>query len=295
MSELKGLSAGVRTVVSDENFRNGSQLTVEYEPYLVDLGLGRRVSLTPLAAVLEEGRKRHSAKWSDTDGWLAPRVHATLRLTRREASDRRLWAYLNVAAFPDHVRWRWRDQEDPDSAVPIDRFLGEDSKNHLGRLWWGAELTRNGDNYTRTEKAFRNSRFSVSWQVLDMMHHRPAALAIVDFLEQFNDGKGATDSQGSRMARALNAALRTLALDAVADNPAPDAEAFREWLSEPIDETKMMDDLPKGPEEKDSISNDAILEVRKHLEAMAQAIGLQGYVRKHRPRRKTAAAKADEE
>jgi hypothetical protein len=295
MSELKGLSAGVRTLVSDENFRNGSQPAVEYEPYVVDLSLGRNVSLAPLREVLEEGKKRHSTKWSESDGWLAPRVHATLRLTRREAADRRLWAFLNAAVFPDHVRWRWGDPDDPDSAVPIDRFLGEDSKNHLGRLWWGAELTRNGDKYTRTEKAFRNSRFSVSWQVLDMMHHRPAALAIIDFLEQFNDGKGTTDSQGSRMARALNAALRTLALDAVADNPEPDAEAFREWMIEPIDATKMMDELPKGPEEKETISDEAIAEVRKHLDALAQAIGLGAYVRKHRPRRNTATALADEE
>jgi hypothetical protein len=293
MSELKGLTAGVRVLVSDENFRNGSQPAVEYELYLVDLGLGRKVSLAPLRAVLAEGRKRHSTKWSDSDGWLASRIHATLRLTRREAADRRLWAYLNVAAFPDHVRWRWLDPDDPDSAVPIDRFLGEDSKNHLGRLWWGAELTRNGGDYSRTEKAFRNSRFSVSWQVLDMMHHRPAALAIIDFLEQFNDGKGATDSQGSRMARALNAALRTLALDAVVMNPEPDTEAFLEWLNEPIDETKMMDDLPKGPDEKEPISEDAIATVKDHLNALAQAIGLSTYVRKHRPRRK-AVSQSDE-
>jgi hypothetical protein len=295
MSDLKGLSAGIRALVSDVNFRNGSQPAVEYEAYLVELGLGRKVSLEPLRAVLEEGRNRHSKNWSETEGWLAPRVHATLRLTRREASDRRLWAYLNVAAFPDHVRWRWLDLDDQDSVVPIDRFLGEDSKNHLGRLWWGAELTRNGDTYTRTEKAFRNSRFSVSWQVLDMMHHRPAALAIVDFLEQCNDGKGATDSQGSRMARALNAALRTVALDAVAANPEVDAEAVREWISEPIDETKMMDELPKGPEEKETITDEAIAEVRKHLDALAEAIGLGSYVRKHRPRRKATPAQADQE
>ena len=42
MSELNGLSASVRTVVNDENFLNGSQPAVEYEPYLVDLGLGER-------------------------------------------------------------------------------------------------------------------------------------------------------------------------------------------------------------------------------------------------------------
>jgi hypothetical protein len=53
MSELKGLSAGVRTLVTDENFRNGSQSAVEYETYVVELGLGRRCRC-PLLAVLEE-------------------------------------------------------------------------------------------------------------------------------------------------------------------------------------------------------------------------------------------------
>jgi hypothetical protein len=292
VNELKGLTGGVRALVSDKNFRNGTQQVVEFEPYLVELGLGREVALAPLRAVLNEARKRYSAKPSDSDCWLAPRVHATLRLTRREAADRRLWAYLNVATFPDHVRWRWQDKDEPETAVPIDRFLGEDSKNHLGRLWWGAELTRNGSNYTRTEKAFRNSRFAVSYQVLDVMHHRPAALAIVDLLTDFNSGKGMTDSQGPRMARALNAALRTLTLDVIADNPEPDAEAFREWLREPIDETKMMDDLPKGPDEKDAISDEAIAEVRKHLEALAEAINLSGFVRKHQSRKKAAVAEA---
>lgn len=118
------------------------------------------------------------------------------------------------------------------------------------------------------------------------MHHRQAALAIVDFLEQFNDGKGATDSQGPRMARALNAALRTLTLDVVAENPAPDVEAIREWINERIDATKMIDELPKGPEEKEPISDEAIAEVRHHLDILAEAIGLAGYVRKYRTRRK---------
>jgi hypothetical protein len=294
MSELKGLSGGIRTLVSDENFRNGSQPTIEFEPYVIDLGLDRKVSVAPLRAVLEEGRKRHSTKWSELDGWLAPRVHATLRLTRREAADRRLWAYLNVAAFPDHVRWRWLDPEDSNSVVPIERFLGEDSTNQLGRLWWAAELTRNGPNYDRTAKAFRSSQFARSWQVLDVMHHRPAALAIIDFLDQYNDGKGATDSQGARMARALNAALRTLTLDAVADNPEPDTVAFQEWIRESIDETKMMDELPKGPEEKETISDEAISEVRMHLDALAGAIGLASYVRKRRSRRKAVAQETDE-
>lgn len=129
--------------------------------------------------------------------------------------------------------------------------------------------------------------------MLDMIHHRPAALAIVDFLEQFNDGKGATDAQGTGMARALNAALRMLALDSVSQNPAPDLEAFREWFYERIDATKMKHALPKGPEEKEMIDDDAIAEVRKHLDSLAQTIGLVGYVCKRRTRRKTGSVQAD--
>lgn len=281
MSELRGLSDGVRALLG-VGFRDGTQPAVEYEPYEVDLGLGRAVDLGPLGEVLAEAKRRHGKKVSESDGWLGPRVHATLRLTRREASDRRLWAYLNVAAFPDFVRWRWRDLDDEAHAVPLDRFLGEDSKNHLGRLWWGAELTRNGGDYSRTERAFGHSRFSVSWQNLDAMHHRPAALAIVEFLTGFDGGKGTTDSQGTRMARAFNAALRTVALDAMAPAPEPDAEALREWIAAPVDATRMMDALPQGPDDKDTVADAAVAEVRRHLDELASAIGLSGFVRKHR-------------
>src|SRR2546421_52592 len=103
MNELKGLKSDIRTLVTNPHFRDGSQLTVESEPHLDDLHLGRKVSLEPLQAILKEGEKRYSTKRSESDGWLAPRVHATLRLTRREAADRRLCVYLNVAVFPDHV------------------------------------------------------------------------------------------------------------------------------------------------------------------------------------------------
>jgi hypothetical protein len=110
MSELKGLNAGIRPLVSDINFRNGSQSAVEYEQYLVDLALARDISLDPLKGVITAAMRRYDPEKSDA--WLAPRVHATLRLTRREAGDKRVWAYLNVAVFPDYVRWRWRDSDE---------------------------------------------------------------------------------------------------------------------------------------------------------------------------------------
>src|SRR5262249_12542028 len=141
------------------------------------------------------------------------------RLTRREAADKRIWEYLTVVEFPQYVRWRWRNHDNPDKVIPRDRFLGGDRKNTLRRLWWVTELTRNGSDYKRSEIALGISRFDASWLNLTVTHHRAAALAIVDFLNSFHV-KGATDIQGLVMAKATNVALRTLCLDALAASPA---------------------------------------------------------------------------
>ena len=288
MSTLKGLRAEVRGAVLDENFRNGTQEVIDATPYLVDekeLGLGRSIDLKPLRAVIEKAMRRSRPNSTESDSWLGPRVHAALRLTRREAADKRIWSYLTVVEFPHYVRWRWRDPDNPEDAVPQDRFLGEDSKNALARLWWAAELTRNGSDYSPTVKALKISRFVVSWQHLDALHHRPAALAVVEFLEKFG-GKGATDPQGQVMAKAFNLALRTLSLDALCENPATDAEAVREWCRLPIDETKILgDELPQGPDEA-PVPPEAIAAVRGVLERLAESINL-AEVRFSRPSRAT--------
>jgi hypothetical protein len=271
MSTLKGLLGEVRRLVADPNFRNGELEAVEAEPYLIeDIGLGRAVPLRPLRVVVEEAIRREPPKKSDA--WLAPRVHATLRLTRREAADKRLWNYLSVVEFPGYVRWRWRDPGDPESLVALGRFLGEDSKNALARLWWAAELTRNGPDYTPTVRALSNSQFARSWQILDALHHRPAALAVVDFLDQFG-GEGATDYQGQVMAKAFNLALRTLSLDSLSENPHTDAEAVREWCAAPVDETKMIEELPVGPEEA-PVPAAQVAAVRSVLDRLTNTIGL---------------------
>jgi hypothetical protein len=290
MSMLKGLNPDVSRAVLDPHFRTGAQEAIDAGPYLVeakDLGIGRDVPLEPLRAVVEEAMRRFRGNGTESDAWLGPRVHATLRLTRREAADRRIWAYLTAVEFPDYVRWRWRSVDDPDDTVPIDRFLGEDSRNALARLWWAAELTRNGKDYAPTEKALAVSRFAVSWQGLDALHHRPAALAVVDFLHKF-DGKGATDPQGQAMAKAFNLVLRTLALDALCENLATDAEVVRLWCQEPFDVTRWLgDDLPEGPDET-PVPAHAVAAVREVLDRLAASINLAA-VRTIRTRKRSEA------
>lgn len=268
MSILKGLNPGAR-VLATEDFRKGDPATVDATDFVTELELGRKIDLTPIRAVVGEAMKRFEFEPWKSDPWLGPRVHATLRLTRREAADRRIWQYLTLVEFPDYVRYRW-SQENPDDPVPLDRFFGEDSKSALARLWWTTELTRNGTNYRPAEKALSISQFFV-WLGLNLLHHRAAALAAVEFLSDF--GGGATNPQTHRMAAATNVALRTVLLDSLAASPTTDAEVVREWIAEKIDETTMMDELPKGPDEA-PVSEADIAVVRKFLDDLAVRINL---------------------
>jgi len=272
MSILKGLNpSGARNLLT-EAFRKGDQESVDATDSITELGLGRKIDITPIGAMIFEAMKRFDEFQNlESDMWLGPRIHATLRLTRREAADKRIWAYLTVVAFPNYVRWRWA-QENPDEPVPLDRFFGGESKNALARLWWTVELTRNGTDYKPAEAALRISQFYPSWLGLNFLHHRPAALAAVRFLSEFAP-HGATTLQTRVMATAANLALRTVCLDALAPSLSTDAEAVREWSTEKIDETTMIDELPKGPDETPVPEAD-IAVVRKFLDDLAVKINL---------------------
>jgi hypothetical protein len=284
MSILKGLGPGVQALIKSESFRSGLEPYVEAGAFLEDVGIEREISLEPLRTVINAATVRFPNP-EKSDAWLAPRVHAALRLTRREAADKRIWTYLTVVAFPDYVRWRWfKNEESPDKPVPLDRFTGEDSKNGIARLWWAAELTRNGKDYARTVQALKTTRFAVSWQHLDCIHHRAAALAVVTFLDEFGE-KGATDDQRQKFAKTFNLALTTLSLDSLCENGAVDAEAIREWCNETIDETILVrEELPEGPDEE-QVPEEAITCVRAVLQRLADEIDLANFKAKRRRRR----------
>ncbi len=284
MTPLVGLLPTVRSLL-DENFRSGATTTIDSSQHVVDLQMQRKIDLSSLIAVVDQAMHQYRHNPDQSDQWLAPRVHATLRLSRREAADKRIWNYVNIVIRPDYVRWRFGEtDEEHDLIVPLDRFLGEDSKNALGRLWWIAELTRNGPSYFETADILKTSRFFASWHSLDAMHHRPAALAVCRFVREFNDGKRMTDAQSERLAKAFNLRLATLSLDAISANPAEDAVAIKDWCAELIDETKFMDDLPIGPDE-DPVPEreiDAVIEI---LRIPAREIDLTAFKKLRRRRR----------
>lgn len=268
MKILKGLSSAARTALSDE-FRRGLVPAVDVAEYEEAHDFNRVIDLEPLREVVEIAMKQPDRRTSDA--WLGPRVHAALRLTRREAADRRIWQYLSIAEFPEYVHWRWK-QDDEERPIPYERFVGGEKHNAFGNLWWVSELTRNGNDYKTAETANSISRFSVSWLTLNAMHHRPCALAVVDFLNDLRTA-GPNDEQSQKMVKAFNAVLRTTSLDAFVPNHPTDSDAVRDWIAETIDVTTMVDHLPIGPDEA-PVHQDAIDIVRKFLDDLAVRIGI---------------------
>ena len=270
-TRLHALPTTVRARL-EEPFRRGDRTAVETADLIDEAGVGRVVDLEPFHDILDEVMRRFGEDEPDrSDHWLAPRLHAALRLTRREAGLREAWYFLNVAARPDYVRWRFTGRKGgARETVPIDRFLGEDSKNALARLWWTAEMTRDGADYGWTERVAKSNRFYVSWLVLDLMHHRPAAQAVARILSTGADGKPLDDAAGQRLAKRFNLRLSTENLDALSPNPPIDHVAVREWLRQRPDPTLFLDDLPVGPDE-DPVPPAAVEPVLNLLEELLAA------------------------
>ena len=267
---LKGLSPAARVAVSERAFRTGEVAAMDAGPYIVEeIGLGRSIELAPLRAVVDHAMRRRRP--AESDAWLAPRVHATVRLTRREAADPRVWGYLAAVAMPDFVRRRWADPDDARAPVSIDRFVGDDATNALSWLWWTAELTRDGADYGPTVEALSGRWFAPSWLKLGVMHHRAAAQAVVEFLGAAED-EATAGACGRALARTVDVALRTISLDSLAPDPAPDAEAVREWCAGRVDETLMIRRLPTGPDEPPASEAD-VAAVRAVLDGLAGQAG----------------------
>ena len=91
----------------------------------------------------EKGGKRSVFIYQEK--WIAPRLHNALRLTRHEAGQADIWNYLALY-FSDYIRHRWMNPEKDNIAEYLFRYVTKD-RHQLAKLWWMAEVTRNGSTY----------------------------------------------------------------------------------------------------------------------------------------------------
>jgi len=155
---------------------------------------------------------------AEIDAALASEVRKHLGFTREQASHDGMWRYLAVVEFPEFVRYRWPYPDDSSNRTYTsarDKFLRPASDlygNALVRLWWMAELTRDGDDYSLTEHALGHQELANDVFDRGFARYPPAVKAIVD---ELHDAKSDVISETTTK---LNHALSTIRLESLSES-----------------------------------------------------------------------------
>lgn len=202
------------------------------------------------------------------DAWLAPRLHERLRLTRREAAEKGLWSYMALGVAPDYVVWRHLPEPKADGSrgrVAREKFVGSHYKQSFARLWWAAELFRDGSDYQPVVVACGNQDMLNSALRLDVIDHRPTALALVRLMEK---GVVRTGREVNALTSAVNAAGATLMYDVIAPDVGRDGEPLRDWITGAESALPSpRNSLPEGPEEE-RVPEEAVRRLVTHFEEL---------------------------
>jgi len=142
---------------------------------------GVEADVDGLREALSDITDKHERYDHSIDAAAAEPVREYLDFSRQTAADAGLWHWLAVSELHEFVYYRWRE-----SGNIEEKFLkaGADIySNAIHRLWWGAELTRDENDYTRTETMFQQGELAND--VLDrwFARYKPAAKVVVDELD----------------------------------------------------------------------------------------------------------------
>ena len=146
-----------------------------------------------------------------------------------------------------YVAWRCAGAD----GVAGDRWWGPIHKQPFARLWWGAELFRDGADYSPVERAFRRQDLINSYLHRPLVRCRSFALGILEVL---------SDEHGEALpARTVNDLARVLNLCTVGAPPelhvgfqSDDLDALATWAVGDAPVPADWNDLPLGPEAYDT-------------------------------------------
>lgn len=224
-----------------EAYVDTGQLVTDWTKYTEDTG--HHCDLALLKAL--SSRAASLLKMEDMDPWLAPRLHCALRIPRRLAVDGAIWTWLALNCH-EFIEARFRQ---PNRKIHPWRYYGGWSRNGLSRLWWGAEMTRNGPSYDDVKHCFARTR--TAQFALELMYswHRPAAIAFCRVAEGVN-GERLTDARARGLSTRLRVLLSLHCLESMGSKELDAEEEFDEdWAQHAPSLASLMGDLGtlKGP------------------------------------------------
>ncbi|MFJ9560472.1 DUF6339 family protein [Streptomyces fuscichromogenes] len=260
-------------LLSGEQVHGGIDLAKVVEPLPED---DARWWVEPIRSLVEDAMFEFREDRTRADAWLAPRLHATLRLTRREAADKRLWNHLALAVAPDYVAWRHLSEPTaarPQRRIAAERFRGPADRQCFSRLWWAAELFRNGADYEPVEAACGNQDLIHTVLRMELIDHRPTAQALIRLLQR---GQVTTGREIFGLSVAINAAGATLIYDILGQDRRRDPAHLRDWIAEaesapPVERYE----LPKGPDE-DPVPEESVAALTSYFAELFETAPVRG-------------------
>lgn len=128
-------------------------------------GVEREVALNDFDDLIQSLMTNFSPYDTQIDVEMAVSLHKALPMSRRMASDMRMWAWLAVEHAPDFVAFRWRPKSNR-SERNSERYCGNRVRQTFARLWWAAELSRDGQDYGLTEKLVNLNGFQDIYEAI---------------------------------------------------------------------------------------------------------------------------------
>lgn len=222
---LQRLTEDGRRLVGQSFMKGEATLTEgQLNEYVEPMSGHPTADLDRLNSAVQAVLKKYPEYETAIDGALAKEIHCSLDITRRTAGDPGLWHWLAVVRYPDLVRHRWEYRSEE---AMREKFLGAGTdlySNAIHRLWWIAELTSCGDDYSTTETVFTNQ--TMVNKVFDrwFARYQPAVRAMCDELAE----------EPSRVidetTRRFNHALTNVQLEALSESEA--REIIRQIISD---------------------------------------------------------------
>ena len=205
----------------------------------------------------ESDDNSHSA----LDAWLAPRIHYILRLSRRTASDAGVWTWLAMTTGRTYVIHRWFDPTE--GLVRRWRYMHNDLlRNAISRLWWGAEMGRNGPSYDTVPAIFGGVRRAQFVLELRYSWYRPAVIAFTNVVaRKESGGKPLSDEYTTELSKRLNAYLSMRALEALALPQTEDDDSLdEEWRRHSPSFKEAVSDVDKLVGPHDGVADTSAIE-----------------------------------
>ena len=238
----------------------------EYDGLFIDIELLQELADETLRRDFEDNNK--------LDAWLSPRIHFALRFPPRLASDPRVWTWLAVSVFHRYIQRRWAQQ----GVVNLSRYVdnkGLNLTNGLSRLWWAAEMTRNGPDYSPTGHVLARVRTAQFALELAYSSFRPAAIAFSRVCEESNPPL--TDIEMRQLSTRMRAYLSTTSLEALGVSHDESGATDPAWLQhrpslgDVLRETALLEGPQHGRVSKESIDSveawmkkEIVSELRSH-------------------------------